>query len=82
MSILKQQRTKAFIWDFFGKMATDGMDFIVSIFLDHLLEPSDFGLIAMVMVIIEITSVFTDVGLGANFIECLKVYAAHDSSIF
>jgi len=45
MSTLKAQGTKAFIWDFSGKMAMHGMGFVVSIFLARLLEPSDFGVI-------------------------------------
>lgn len=79
---LKQQGTKAFIWDFFGKMATHGMGFIVTIFLARLLEPSDFGLIAMIMVIIGIASVFTDVGLGAALIQRRRVRPIHYSSVF
>jgi len=82
MSTLKQQGTKAFIWDFFGKMATHGMGFIVSIFLARLLEPSDFGLIAMVMVIIGMASVFTDVGLGGALIQRRRVHPVHYSSVF
>lgn len=82
MSSLKAQGTKAFIWDFFGKMATHGMGFIVSIFLARLLEPSDFGLIAIVMVIIGIASVFTDVGLGGALIQRRRVRPIHYSSVF
>lgn len=82
MKDLKSQGTKAFIWDFFGKMVTHGMGFIVSIFLARLLEPSDFGLIAMVMVIIGIASVFTDVGLGAALIQRRRVRHIHYSSVF
>ena len=79
---LKAKGTKAFIWDFFGKMVTRGMGFIVSIFLARLLEPSDFGLIAMVMVIIGIATVFTDVGLGGALIQRRKVHPIHYSSVF
>jgi len=82
MSTLKQQGTKAFIWDFFGKMATHGMGFIVSIFLARLLEPSDFGLIALIMVIISIATVFTDVGLGGALIQRRRVHPVHYSSVF
>ncbi|MCK5535945.1 MAG: lipopolysaccharide biosynthesis protein [Bacteroidales bacterium] len=82
MDNLKQQGTKAFIWDFFGKMATHGMGFIVTIFLARLLEPSDFGLIALVMVIIGIASVFTDVGLGAALIQRRRLHPIHYSSVF
>ena len=82
MSSLKQQGTKAFIWDFFGKMATHGMSFIISIFLARLLEPEDFGLIAMIMVIIGIAMVFTDVGLGTALIQRRRVRPIHYSSVF
>ncbi len=82
MSNLKVQGTKAFIWDFLGKMAKNGMGFIVTIFLARLLEPSDFGLIAMVMVIIGIATVFTDVGLGAALIQRRRVHPIHYSSVF
>ncbi len=82
MSNLKQQGTKAFIWDFFGRMATHGVGFVVSIFLARLLEPSDFGLIAMIMVIIGMASVFTDVGLGTALIQRRRVRPIHYSSVF
>lgn len=82
MSSLKQQGTKALIWDFFGKMTTHGMGFIVSIFLARLLEPSDFGLIAMIMVIIGIATVFTDVGLGGALVQRRRVRPIHYASVF
>jgi len=79
---LKAKGTKAFIWDFFGKIAIHGMGFVVSIFLARILEPSDFGLIAMVMVIIGIATVFTDVGLGGALIQRRRVNPIHYSSVF
>ena len=82
MSSLKEQGVKAFIWDFAGKMANQGMGFVVSIFLARLLEPSDFGLIAMVMVIIGIAAVFTDVGLGGALIQRRRLHPVHYSSVF
>ncbi len=82
MDNLKAAGTKAFIWDFFGKMAKHGMGFIVSIFLARLLEPSDFGLIAMVMVIIGMANVFTDIGLGTALIQRRRVRPIHYSSVF
>lgn len=79
---LKAKATKSFIWDFLGKMATHGMGLVVTIFLARLLEPSEFGLIAMVMVIIGIASVFTDMGLGAALIQRRRVHPVHYSSVF
>ncbi len=82
MNTLKVKGTKAFIWDFFGKLATHGSGFIVSIFLARLLAPEDFGLIAMIMVIVSIAQVFTDVGLGSALIQRRRVLAVHYSSVF
>lgn len=82
MDNLKAQGTKAFIWDFLGKMATHGMGFVVTIFLARLLEPSDFGLIAMILVIIGIATVFTDVGLSSALIQKRRVHASHYTSVF
>lgn len=81
-STLKAQGSKAFIWDFSGKMAMHGMGFVVSIFLARLLEPSDFGLIAMVMVVIAIAGIFSDVGLGSALIQRRRVLPIHYSSVF
>ncbi len=82
MDNLKEKATTAFIWDFFGKIARTGMGFIISIFLARLLEPSEFGLIAMVMVIIGIAEIFTDIGLGAALIQRRRVLPIHYTSVF
>jgi len=82
MDDLKSKGISAFIWDFFGKLSTQGMGFIVTIFLARLLDPSDFGLIAMIMVVIGIAQVFTDIGLGGALIQRKKVLPIHYSSVF
>ena len=82
MNKLKQQGVTAFIWDFTGKLATQGMGFIISIFLARLLEPADFGLIAMVMVILGIAGIFSDIGLGGALIQRKRVLQIHYSSVF
>lgn len=63
-------------------MARNGMGFIISIFLARLLEPSDFGLIAMVMVIVMTAEIFTDVGLGSALIQRRRVLSVHYNSVF
>lgn len=82
MDNLKSQGAKAFLWDFFGKMAMHGTAFIVMIFLARLLEPSEFGLVAMVMVIVTVAKVFTDVGLGGALIQRRRVLPVHFASVF
>ncbi|MCQ8131006.1 lipopolysaccharide biosynthesis protein, partial [Methylomonas rivi] len=82
MSNLKQQGIKALIWDFSGKVAAQGVGFIISLFLARLLEPEEFGLVAMIMVIIGMANVFSDVGLGSALIQRRKVLPIHYSSVF
>ena len=82
MSSLKIQGVKAYLWDFIGKLLQNGMGFIISIFLARLLEPSEFGMIAMIMVIIGMAQVFTDIGLGGALIQRHRVLSIHYSSVF
>lgn len=82
MSTLKKQGIVAFIWDFAGKIANQGSGLIVTIFLARLLEPSEFGLVAMVMVFVGLAMVFTDVGLGSALIQKRHLTPVHYSSVF
>ncbi len=82
MSDLRSKAFSAFIWDFFGKIARHGTSFIVMIFLARLLEPSEFGLVAMIMVIVYVTMIFTDVGLGSALIQRRRLLPIHYSSVF
>ena len=82
MDELRSKGLKALAWDFFGKLARYGTTFIVTIILSRLLEPSDFGLIAMVMVIVILALVFTDVGLGAALVQRRRLLPVHYSSVF
>lgn len=79
---LKSMGLTALIWDFFGKMTRYGTTFIVTIVLARLLDPSDFGLIAMIMVIVMIALIFTDVGLGSALIQRRRLLPVHYSSVF
>ena len=82
MDNLKSRGLNALIWDFFGKIARHGTTFIVTIVLARLLEPSDFGLIAMIMVIVMVALVFTDVGLGSALIQRRRLLPVHYASVF
>ena len=82
MDNLKSKGITAFIWDFLGKFAIQGTGFVVTMILARLLEPSDFGLIAMLMVVVGIAQVFTDVGLGGALIQRSNALQIHYSSVF
>lgn len=82
MKNLKQQGISAFIWDFSGKLVNKGMGFVISIFLARLLAPEDFGLIALVMIVIGIIQVFGEAGLTGALIQRKHVLDIHYSSVF
>ncbi|WP_201353778.1 lipopolysaccharide biosynthesis protein [Hydrogenimonas urashimensis] len=82
MDNLKSTGIKAFIWNLTGKLARHGTSFIVTIFLARLLDPSAFGLIAIVMMIVMVAMVFTDVGLGGALIQRRRILPIHYSSVF
>lgn len=82
MSDLKAKGLKALIWDLLGKLGTHASSIIVTIVLARLLEPSDFGLIAIVMVIVSLATIFSDIGLGGALIQRRKLHDIHYSSVF
>lgn len=82
VSDLKAKGMRAFVWEFSGKLATHGMSFVISIFLARLLEPSEFGLIAMVMVVVGLAEIFVEMGLGTALIQRRRVMPVHYSSVF
>lgn len=82
MDDLKSKSSNALLWDLFAKLARHGTGFIVTVVLARLLEPSDFGVIAMAMVVIGIAFIFTDIGLGSALIQRRRVLPIHYSSVF
>lgn len=82
MNNLRKQGIQALAWDLLGKLLTQASGFIVTIILARLLEPSDFGAIALIMVVVGITQVFSDVGLGSALIQRKKLTLIHYSSVF
>lgn len=72
----------AMSWDLIGKTLNYGIAFIISVILARMLEPSDFGLIALIMVYVLITDVLSDAGLGSALIQRTKVLPIHYTSVF
>lgn len=57
------------VWKLAERMTAQIVTFIVSIILARLLDPSHYGIIAMVMVFITIANVFVQDGLGSALIQ-------------
>lgn len=82
MTSLKKQSYKAFAWDFAGRIGGQTVGFVISIFLARLLSPDDFGLLAMVNVVIALSGSLMDMGLGVALIQRKEVTDAHYGSVF
>lgn len=64
---------KNFLWRFLERCGSQGVTFIVSIILARILEPSVYGITALVTVFTNILNVFVDSGMGNALIQ--KKYA-------
>ena len=58
-----------FLWKLLERFGAQGVTFLVSIILARLLDPSAYGTIALVTVIIAVLSVFIDSGLGNALVQ-------------
>lgn len=74
--------TTAFKWAFFGKILKNGGTFLISIFLARILDPRDFGLIAIVTVFTGLASIFSDMGLSGAIIQRKRLLKIHIDSVF
>lgn len=73
---LKKLAIDAVIWNSIGNFATLGIEFIVGIVLARLLTPREFGLIATIMVVINISQLFINSGFSQAIIrksDCTQI---------
>lgn len=79
---LRKQGKKAMVWSLVIKFLKRGITFIMSIFLARLLEPSDFGLLAMISVFTAFAEVFYDLGMGQALVQKKTVTETQYSTVF
>jgi len=82
LSTLRKQGLNAIFWDILGKFSNQLISLVVSIFLARLIEPEEFGLVGMVLVIIPVAQVFMNLGFGAALIQKKDVDQLLYSSVF
>ena len=82
MSHLREKTAKAISWNAFSAFMNQGLQVAVAIILTNLLEPSDFGLIAMISIISGITFLLNDFGFSEALIQSQKIDEFHKSSVF
>ena len=69
-------------WKFFERIGTQLIQFIVSIVLARILAPNDFGLVALITILINVANVFVQSGLNTALIQKKESDELDFSSVF
>ena len=67
--ITKRKVATSFIWNLSEKIASQGLQFVISIILARLLLPDDYGVVALLTVFIQIANVFVIDGFNSSLIQ-------------
>lgn len=69
-------------WSYGERILAQVVSFVVSIVLARIISPDEFGLIAMVMIFIDVCNVFVASGLGSGLIQKKDVDEVDFSTVF
>jgi teichuronic acid exporter len=69
VNALRNKTTSGIFWAFFQRIGASGINFLVLILLARLLNPKDFGLIAMLMIFVQISQALIDGGFNTALIQ-------------
>jgi O-antigen/teichoic acid export membrane protein len=79
---LKQRTIKAMFWAFSERIGQQGIYFFITIILARLLEPKEFGLIAMLSIFMAVAQSIIDSGFGQALIQKQNADHMDECSIF
>jgi|WetSurMetagenome_2_1015567.scaffolds.fasta_scaffold16560_4 teichuronic acid exporter len=66
---LKNQAINAVVWNSIGNFTTLGIEFVIGIILARLLAPQEFGLMATIMIVINISQIFINSGFSQAIVR-------------
>lgn len=69
MASQKDKILKGFAWTFAERISSQGISFVLQIFLARLLMPEQYGMIAMINVFMVFASVFVTIGFSSSLIQ-------------
>lgn len=79
---LQRKVFSGLIWKFGERIGAQAVSFLVSIILARLLLPSDYGVIALITIFIDIANVFVSSGFGAALVQKKDTDEVDFSSVF
>ena len=80
--ISKKKILQNFIWKLAERCGKQLTSFVVTIILARILLPSDYGMVALIMIFLSILQVFADSGLGVALIQKQYVDEIDYSTVF
>lgn len=82
MSTLRKRTTSAIIWQFIGTFSKQFSGFLITLVLARILDPAEFGLIGIAMVVIVIAQTLIDFGFASGIIQSSETSDELYSSVF
>ena len=79
---LNSKTFSSLIWKLLERGGTQGIQFIIQIFLARLLSPNDYGVIALITVFIALANVFVQSGFSTALIQKQNADEEDFSSVF
>lgn len=79
---LQKKVFSGLIWKFGERIGAQAVSFLVSIILARLLLPSDYGVIALITIFIDIANVFVSSGFGSALVQKKDADEVDFSSVF
>lgn len=79
---LQKKVFSGLFWKFGERIGAQAVSFVVSIILARLLLPSDYGVIALITIFIDIANVFVSSGFGAALVQKKDADEVDFSSVF
>lgn len=80
--ITKQKVAISFIWNILEKFSSQGLQFIISIILARILLPDDYGVVALITVLIQVANVFVIDGFNTSLVQKKNPDELDFSSVF
>ena len=72
----------SFLWKILERLSVQGVQFFIQIVLARLLTPSDYGLLALIIIFIQIANVFVQSGFSTALIQKHDADEVDFSSVF
>lgn len=79
---LREKVFSSLIWKFLERGGTQGIQFILQLFLARLLTPKDYGTVALITVFIAVSTVFVQSGFNTALIQKKDIDEEDISSVF